>query len=216
MTSGSPSPAFDVTAAATPATIEDLNWQRQAERARVTGLSTIQQTAERWGATLLAVTGLLATVTTVLGTRDVVNLRGMGWRVLAGATAGAALVSAGTALLLAALAAQGKVRHIVTSGPELRKVSNEQARTADCQLRWSRYVSLAVLPLYLCAIGVVTYAPRMIAPRIAVTVTNGERLCATSVSNAPNGMLALRLAGGASVTLAPAQVSSIASTTSCA
>jgi hypothetical protein len=162
---------------------EDRLWQRDAERARREGLASVQRTSERWGATLLAVTGLLTTVTALQGPRDLSLLRDLGWKILGGGLAAAAVLVAAIAVLCAALAAQGKAVDIIASGPELKRVSLAQTKTASRYLKSSRVIAIFVVPLYLAALGVATYAPRSTPPSsIYVQLREGPQVCANSVS----------------------------------
>jgi hypothetical protein len=195
---------LELTVASTPATIDDLEWQRQADQARLVGLATIQVAAERWGTTLLATTGLLTTLTAVLGARDVGLLRDTSTRVWAGIFSLCAVLVAGSAVVLAALAAQGRLSEAVLSGPSLRALSLAHAKTAARQLRASRILSLFILPLFLTAIAIVAYSPRATTNQMLITTEDGRTICATSVTESPAGALVLTVANDSNrVTLQP-------------
>jgi hypothetical protein len=167
-------------------------------------LATIQVAAERWGTTLLATTGLLTTLTAVLGARDVGLLRDTSTRVWAGIFALCAVLVAGSAVVLAALAAQGKLSEAVLSGPSLRALSLAHAKTAARQLRASRILSLFILPLFLTAIAIVAYSPRATTNQMLITTEDGRTICATSVTESPAGALVLTVANDSNrVTLQP-------------
>lgn len=212
---GTASSDLELSPGDSPASPEDRLWQRDAERARRLGLSSVQRTAERWGTTLLAVTGLLTTVTALQGPRDLAAVRDLWpWKILGGGLAALAIIVAGVAVLLAALAAQGKPEQIVASGPELRRVSLAQTSKAVCRLKWSRLTSILVIPLYLGALAVATYAPRQSPiPVVAIEVRDGSLQCAVSITRAGDSYTFST--NGQSRVLPEAQVLSITAVSSC-
>lgn len=171
----------ELAVAATPAVAEDLRWQQMAEDARLSGLASIQTTAERWGGTLLAVSGLTGAVSALAGADQVSQLRDQSDRIAFGVLAALALLAAGAAVVLAGLASQGRVVSIVSTGPELRRATLAEAARAARRLTISRAVSIAVLPLFLAAFAVLLYAPRGLSPYVSVTTVFGGQICARGV-----------------------------------
>ncbi len=172
----------ELAVAPTPALADDLRWQELAEDARVSGLASIQTTAERWGGTLLAVTGLTGAVSALAGADQVAYLRDQPARIAFGVLAGLALLAAGTAVVLAGLASQGKVVSIVGTGPELRRATLAEASRAARRLSISRAVSIAILPLFLAAFAVLLYAPRSLPAGVSVTTVSDDQICARRVA----------------------------------
>jgi hypothetical protein len=166
-----------------PATPDDLRWAKMAGEARFNGLPDIQRTAERWGATILVITGLLTTLTVVRGASDLAALRDL-WphKILVGSFAGIALLVAIISVILAAMAAQGQPVEIVVSGPRFEEATGKATRTASGRLKWSRYLAVLVVPFYLAALGIMAYAPQATDQPPTVTVIDevGGTYCGTS------------------------------------
>ncbi|MFC8644140.1 hypothetical protein ACFUC2_25815 [[Kitasatospora] papulosa] len=167
----------------TPATPDDLRWARLAEEARFSSLVDVQRTAERWGTTILVITGLLTTLTAVRGASDLASLRDM-WpsKILVGSLSAAALLVALSSVVLAARAAQGHAIRIVASGPRLQQETIAATSRAMWQLSFSRWLAIAIIPLYLGALGVMAYSPQKDAtpPRVIVQDKMGGKYCGNS------------------------------------
>lgn len=167
-----------------PATPEDVRWAKLAEEARFNGLPDVQRSAERWGATILVITGLLTTLTAVQGASDLAALRDVWpYKLLVGALAGASLLVAVASVVWAAMAAQGQPVRIVVSGPRFAEETAKATRIANRRLRLSRRLALVVVPLYIAALGVMAYAPRAgdNPPRVEITDNVGGHYCGVSV-----------------------------------
>ncbi|WP_406218514.1 hypothetical protein [Streptomyces canus] len=168
---------------ATPATPEDLRWAKMAEEARFNGLADVQRSAERWGATILVITGLLTTLTVVRGASDLAALRDVWpYKVLVGALAGASLLAAVGSVVWAAMAAQGNPVEIVVSGPRFQEETHKATKTATKRLKFSRWLALMIVPLYMGTLGVMAYAPQAgdTPPRISVSDSAGGTYCGNS------------------------------------
>jgi hypothetical protein len=104
-----------ITPSATPATVSDATWQRRAEELQFSALPGIRATAERWAATVGSLTGIFTIAAIIKGPSDITAVRGslhllgtrLSWSVAAGILVAAALACASTAIVLAAMAAQG-------------------------------------------------------------------------------------------------------------
>ncbi|MDT6970391.1 hypothetical protein ACFQV4_00795 [Streptomyces thermocarboxydus] len=176
-----------------PATPEDVRWARLADEARFNGLPDIQRSAERWGATILAVTGLLTTLTVVRGASDLSALRDLWpWKVMVGVLAGIALLLAVASVVWAAMAAQGQPVNIVVSGPRYAEETNRATRVASKRLRRSRRLALAIVPFYMGTLGIMAYAPQKSdqSPKVSVTDSEGRSFCGASAKQ-ENGMLVI-------------------------
>lgn len=173
---------FEILPSASPATAQDLVWMSQAASVESEGLVSIQRTAERWGATVLVITGLLATLAAFQtpGQISAVTSRG-DWRAAAGVLVAGSLLSALVAVVAAARSAQGRVIRLVPTPAELRKATQSEAQRAAKNLARSRFAALLILPLYVAGLAVTVYAPRLGEDAVRVTVRSGESYCASQV-----------------------------------
>jgi hypothetical protein len=166
-----------------------------AEEARFSGLSDIQRAAERWGATILVITGLLTTLTAVRGPTDLAALQRL-WpdKVIVGVLAGAALVLALVSVILAAVASQGSAVKMIASGPQYRDASLRAASIANNRLIWSRRLAVAIIPLYLGAIGVMSYSPLESEkpPSVTLTDKSGSVYCGSTIKRSGRDILLYR------------------------
>ncbi|MCX4577515.1 hypothetical protein OHB41_30905 [Streptomyces sp. NBC_01571] len=163
-------------------TQEDLKWDQRAEEARFSGLAAVQASAERWGATILVITGLLTALTVVRGPSDLAALRDTNFKIAVGIASLCALLVALASVVLAALAAQGQAVRIHPTGDQFRRESLEGAELAHNRLQLSRFLSLFVIPLYLVAVAIMAYAPQASdkPPQITITDKSGTRYCGNS------------------------------------
>ncbi|MFE6801529.1 hypothetical protein ACFVEN_07580 [Streptomyces sp. NPDC057681] len=186
---------LELSPAATPATPEDLRWARLAEEARFSGLADIQRSAERWGATILVITGILTTLTAVRGPSDLAVLQDF-WpdKLIIGILAGLSLVVALASVVYAAIAAQGSAVRMIASGPRYKEESLKAASTANKHLIRSRRLAVAVIPIYLGAIGYLSYAPQASQdpPVIVLKEADGTKYCGLSIKRSKNQFLLLR------------------------
>src|SRR5579872_7036465 len=81
-------------------------WITQAQKADTNQLATVQSTAEKWGATITALTGVFGLIALVRGVNDVSKLQAP-WDTVGTLALLLALLGAFVAIGLAALAAQG-------------------------------------------------------------------------------------------------------------
>ena len=187
--SGVPVDQLEFLPSPNPATPEDLRWAKMAEEARFSGLADVQRTAERWGTTILVITGLLTTLTVVRGASDLAALRDLWpYKILVGALAGSALIVAVASVVWAAMAAQGNPVEIVVSGPRFEDETNKATRLANKRLKVSRRLALLIVPLYMAPLGVMAYAPQSTdqPPRVNVTDNAGGVYCGVSAKTNKN------------------------------
>ncbi|WP_405018469.1 hypothetical protein OHV05_17165 [Kitasatospora sp. NBC_00070] len=200
-----------------PASAEDLRWEKIAESERIQALPGVRRAAEKWGATTLVITGLLATVTTVRGAADLGSLRDF-WpgQILAGVFSALSLIAALASVTLAALAAQGTPIRMVASGPRLKEASLYEAGRASQRLRLSRRWALAILPLFMIGMGILAYSPKESAepPAVQITDSNGIKRCGTQVKSSGSSFVLVNN-DGASVEIPQSSVRDIAAVKTC-
>ncbi|WP_413758260.1 hypothetical protein [Streptomyces sp. MMBL 11-3] len=208
---------LELSPVAAPATPEDLRWARLAEEARFNGLADIQRSAERWGATILVITGILTTLTAVRGPSDLAALENF-WpdKLVIGILAAASLLVALASVIYAAIAAQGSAVRMIASGPRYKEESLKAASTANRRLIRSRRLAVVVIPLYLGAIGYLSYAPQVSQnpPVVVIKEVDGTEYCGLSVKRAKGKFLLLR-ENKSGIQIDASRVSSISTASSC-
>ncbi|MER6020753.1 hypothetical protein [Streptomyces anulatus] len=175
-----------------PATQEDRRWAKMAEEARFSGLADVQRSAERWGATILVITGLLTTLTVARGASDLAALQDL-WpgKIAVGGLAAIALLISIASVVYAAMAAQGQPVEMVVSGPNYEKATMEATRKANDKLKTSRRLALAVVPFYMAALGFMAYAPQAKnePPKVSVTDSTGGTYCGISTKQVKGNLV---------------------------
>lgn len=174
-----------------PATPEDVRWARMADEARFNGLPDIQRSAERWGATILVITGLLTTLTVVRGASDLAALQDLWpYKLLVGVLAGISLLLAVASVVWAAMAAQGQPVNIVVSGPRYAEETVKATKVANSRLKTSRRLALLIVPFYMATLGIMAYAPQKSdePPVVLVRDSVGGDYCGLSAKEV-KGML---------------------------
>lgn len=201
----------------TPATPEDLRWARLAEEARFNGLTDVQRSAERWGATILVITGILTTLTVVRGPSDLAALQNF-WpdKLVVGLLAALSLLFALSSVIFAAMASQGSAVRMIASGPRYKEESLKAASTANAHLILSRRLAVAIIPFYLGAIGFLSYAPQTSQkpPVVLIKDTGGSSYCGTSIKRSKDTLLLLR-ENKPTIQLDPVKVASVSTADSC-
>ncbi|MER6680715.1 hypothetical protein [Streptomyces olivaceoviridis] len=111
-----------------------------------------------------------------------------------GVLAGAALILALVSVILAAVASQGSAVKMIASGPQYRDASLLAASVANKRLIWSRRLAVAIIPLYLGALGVMSYSPleSQKAPSVQLTDKSGSKYCGTQLKRAGRELLLYR------------------------
>ncbi|WP_405992297.1 hypothetical protein [Streptomyces sp. NBC_00986] len=162
-----------------PVTTEDVEWDRRATEARFNSLNAIQATAERWGATILVITGLLTALTVIRGPSDLNSLQGMTSKIAVGVLSALSLFAALASVVFAAMAAQGQAVRVLPTGDRFRQATVVGAKVANKHLTRSRRIALLIIPFYLASIAVLAYAPQEEKgkPVISVTDTEGVTYC---------------------------------------
>ncbi|MCQ9183723.1 hypothetical protein KMT30_32685 [Streptomyces sp. IBSBF 2953] len=201
----------------TPATPEDLRWARLAEEARFSGLTDVQRAAERWGATILVITGILTTLTVVRGPSDLAVLQDF-WpdKLVIGILAALSLLLALSSVVFAAMAAQGSAVRMIASGPRYKEESLKAASTANKNLVRSRRFAVAIIPFYLGTIGYLSFAPQASdkPPVVVVKDVDGTSYCGIGMKRSKDHFLLLR-EDKPGIRISIATVESISTSDSC-
>jgi hypothetical protein len=213
-TSGSgvaPGPATDRAAddgAAWWASPDDVIWDRKAKQLRYEGLAPLQDKADRWAGSIAAILGIFGTVAFVTGpdTFEKLDPAIAGWVLL---LIGAAALSAGLALGLAAYAAQGGPRWFdELDGDALRDETLAAARRAVDNLFLSRWLTIVAAATLLLAMGLVFWSslpngnPSATGKPALVVTTSGEVTC-HRLGPGPAGALELMDTAGSPQPLPP-------------
>ena len=179
---------LDVQGSDRPATAFDLAWQEQADSLEVRTLPNLRQAAQKWAATVGSLTGLLAITAFVKGPSDLAKVTGslqltvldITWRTVIGLLLASALSAASASIVLAALAAQGSPSEFRFTGEELRRRYRTESKRAAAQLKWSRILAIASVPLLSAALAVLWLAspkaPSSPSPAL-VTTLSGATYC---------------------------------------
>ncbi|MFF5252582.1 hypothetical protein ACFY4K_11100 [Streptomyces leeuwenhoekii] len=199
-----------------PVTQEDLKWDQRAEEARFNSLAAVQASAERWGATILVITGVLTALTVVRGPSDLAALRDTWSKVTVGALSAASILIALASVVFAAMAAQGQAVKIHPTGDQFREETLQGTQVAHNRLRFSRVLSLFVVPLYLTAIGFMAYTPQASdkPPQVTVTSKNGVRYCGDK-ARLQDGYWVISNETGVSGRVKAVDVASVSATATC-
>ncbi|MFG2272476.1 hypothetical protein ACGFNY_22270 [Streptomyces chartreusis] len=162
-----------------PVTSEDIEWDRRATDARFNSLNAIQSTAERWGATILVITGLLTALTVIRGPSDLNTLQDTASKVAVGVLSALSLFAALGSVVYAARAAQGQAVRVLPTGDRFRQATIAGTETANKYLTRSRKLALLIIPFYLASIAVLAYAPQAGKgkPLISITDSRGITYC---------------------------------------
>ena len=124
----------------------DEKWSEKAQEAELEALPTLRSTAEKWAATVGTLAGLFSTVAILTGPDELTKVADS-VRVLVASLVLAAVLAAAAAVALASLAAQGGSESIVPTGPEYADLSAKEVQRARDLLAWSRWITVAILPL---------------------------------------------------------------------
>ncbi|WP_405627468.1 hypothetical protein OG933_15180 [Streptomyces sp. NBC_00016] len=184
--SGVPADQLEFLPSPNPATPDDIRWARLADEARFNGLPDIQRSAERWGATILVITGLLTTLTAVRGASDLAALQDLWpYKLLVGILAGIALLLAVASVVWAAMAAQGQPVAIIVSGPRYAEETIKATKVASSRLKTSRRLALVMVPFYMATLGLMAYAPQKSDEPAKINVTDnvGGNYCGLSAKH---------------------------------
>jgi hypothetical protein len=180
----------------------DLRWEKKAEELEFEALASVRAAAEKWGASLIAILGLVSTVLVVKGAEDITKLSSQN-KVLVAIGLGIALIAAFWAAYQAAMAAQGTPKDLVwPSGASLRAAEREQALKAKRSLLESRVATGIAVILMAGAIALTWFGnqPESSGSTVLVTPAAGTPLCGKLV----NGSSGLEIEAGSSRKVLPA------------
>src|SRR5947209_7437330 len=179
----------------------DLQWYQIAQQTKLNALSEIRGSAEKWGGTIGALTGVFSIVALIKGREDITALTTAG-QAIVGILLLLALLLAFLATLFAAFAAQGiPITTLAANNPRaFQRQYENQARMAGQWLHWSR---LLVAPATLClalAIGFTWFGPTKAAVPghtvVIATEKSGAVLCGDVLSKKNGDVYITTGAGG--------------------
>lgn len=184
-----------------PATPADIAAERKAQLAATESLANVRAAATKWAETIGAFTGLLGIGAVIKGRDDIADLEPLA-QFFIGVFFLLALIFAGRAIMLAALAAQGKpADNFLFTGRRLEAKNLSDAKLAAEQLNYSRKATIYAVACVVVAVGITWFAPEEKAdpkpPKALVTFTTGAPIC---------GELALDDSGELAVTQAETPV----------
>lgn len=140
-----------------PVTPTDREWQAVANKLSISELDRVRSIAEKWGATITALTGLAGTVLVVKGRESISELT-HNYQILAGICLLAAFACAAFSIYLAATAAQGSPKLTWNTGDETRKAFRNNAKKAVTNIFWSRTLALIFLLSIIAAVAITWFS----------------------------------------------------------
>lgn len=146
-----------------PPTPEELEWSKRAAALHLDALKEIRAGAEKWAASIAAVTGAIGVVTLIKGRESLEELE-HGYEVAVGVLVGAAVLLALRGIVLAALAAQGTPARIEYTGSALRDFTANEAEEAGDLLRFSRVLVVVATLVAGVAVALVWFGPEESKP----------------------------------------------------
>jgi hypothetical protein len=162
-----PRPAQWVIVAAEPAseppTPDELEWAKRAAALHLDALKEIRAGAEKWAASIAAVTGAIGVVTLIKGRESLEELS-HGYEVAVGILVGIAVLLVLRGIVLAALAAQGTPGRIEYTGSALRDFTANEAEEAADLLRFSRVLVVTATLVAGVAVALVWFGPEDTKP----------------------------------------------------
>lgn len=178
-----------VRAAGEPPTPEDKQWAKKLADLKLNGLAGIRGSAEKWSASIAALTGVFGIVGLIEGRKTISELD-RSWEIVVGCLAAAALLLALRGILLAALAAQGSPSTIEATAAKLRRFYENEAFEAADLLRYSRVLVVVAVLFAGAAVGVTWFGPEhAAAPQKKLVVTDGGYLCGTLQLDGANAIV---------------------------
>lgn len=142
-----------------PATPSDIEAERLAQLAATEALTNVRAAASKWAETIGTLTGLLGIGAVIKGRDDLADLEPLAQFFIAVFFL-LALISAGRAIMLAALAAQGKPSDgFLFTGRRLKEKNLSDARLAAEQLNYSRKATIYAVGSLVVAVGITWFAP---------------------------------------------------------
>lgn len=175
---------------------DDIVWQREYERLAIEELPRVRAAAEKWLASLGALTGLFAAVVVVKGRDDIGELT-QDARVGVACLVLGAFTLAVVAIVLGAHAAQGAPRkRELDDGRALRRWSSTAAQTASGLLRWSRILAILAVGLMAAAVGATWFGPTIHESRLLLVSRTGATVCGRVESGPPVAGVRLKTSTG--------------------
>lgn len=136
-----------------------LSWQTAADQADLTALSSIRSSAEKWGATIGALTGIFSLIALIRGPGSVSGLTA-GWADAATLLLFLALALAFLSIFCAAVAAQGRPARKYIDALSFRRTVRVRVKLASRWLAVSRWTTGGAALLLMIAIIVTWQAPQ--------------------------------------------------------
>ena len=146
-----------------PPTPEELEWSKRAAALHLDALKEIRAGAEKWAASIAAVTGAIGVVTLIKGRESLEELE-HGTEIAVGVLIGVAVLLALRGIVLAALAAQGTPARIEYTGAALRDFTVNEAEEAADLLRFSRVIVIVATLVAGAAVALAWYGPEESKP----------------------------------------------------
>jgi hypothetical protein len=201
---------------------DDWIWERDANQLLHTGLDQVRKAAEKWAATISVLLGLFSTVAFIKGPDTFSDLEADWAAALAASLIVLAVLLAGAAILLAALAAQGTPRWAKKlDGWTLKTYYREQARKARTELAWSRVLAVTAALSIVAGVSVTwfeTLGTRGTKPTPSAQsaiITSGAVVRCGALTVAPNGDVLFATTGRTPVPLSNLHVSNVIPVASC-
>ncbi len=194
----------------------DLQWEDRAQLAVLDELPRVRRVAERWTTTLSAVIGIFGLAAMFKGRQDFTGMQAP-YPQLIGAAFSLAALCALSAVVLAALAAQGSPRKSKgpLTGATYQSWSRQQAHEASNRLRYSRVLSVIAVVWLLLAAGIGWYAPTASTSQVLVVGRDGTIACG-KLSVPHGGVVKLETSnGGTSLEMPVIDISTVVPVSSC-
>lgn len=156
-----------------PPTPEELEWGKRAAALHLDALKEIRGGAEKWAASIAAVTGAIGVVTLIKGRESLEELD-RDYEVAVGVLVAVAVLLALRGIVLAALAAQGTPGRIEYTGSALREFTVNEAEEAGDLLRFSRVLVVVATLVAGVAVALVWFGAEATKPpslRLVITDT---------------------------------------------
>lgn len=200
-----------------PATPSDVENEREAQLTASEPLSNVRAAATKWAETIGALTGLIGFGVVLKDPDDIADMLLL-WKFFFGVFVLLAVIFAGRAIMLAALAGQGKPSDdFLFTGKRLKEKKLSEAKLAAEQLNYSRKSTVYALVCLILAVGITWFAPQETAepkpPKVLVTFTSGAPVCGDLALSA-TGDLSVKT-GDKPVVVSDGNVSSINVVTAC-
>lgn len=164
-----------------PATPGDIEAERKAQMTASEPLTNVRAAATKWAETIGALTGLIGFGAVLKDPDDIADMLLL-WKFFFAVFVLLAVIFAGRAIMLAALAGQGKPSdNFLFTGKRLKEKDLSEARLAAEQLNYSRKSTIYALICLILAVGITWFAPQEASdpkpPKALITFTSGAPVC---------------------------------------